>query len=169
MRGAAPAAWAAGTRHFNLGAEDLDSHPGRLEERIAIEDLVHRYSWALDHLKRDLLESLFAPEAEFVTSFAGVEDAPIVGAGPIADALFSYMTKVVIQRRHFVTNLIVRHSGDREATALAYLLIVSGENTPSVIATGWYAMNVRKGDGWKIAFVYDGVDGQLPSDEWRTR
>jgi hypothetical protein len=163
----AAAGWAANTPHFQLGPPRGVSDVAALADRLEIEDLVYRYCWAIDHLKADVLASLFTKDVRFITSIAGQELALPVET-EIADWIVDYMRKLGVQRRHFVTNLLVsRQSGDA-AEAMAYLLIASGETPPTVVATGWYAMEVRKDDHWKIAFIYDGVDGRLPSDEWGT-
>jgi hypothetical protein len=137
------------------------------QDHIAISDVVHRYAWALNHLRADILEELLVPDASFKGSFAGDREWAVDGAGAIAEWLVGYMSEVGIQRRHYVTNLLVEWHGAASATAIAYFLIVSGECPPGLIATGWYAIDLRKTERWLISSVYDGVDADLPAGEWK--
>jgi hypothetical protein len=162
----APAGWAERTGRYDLGtttpAETLGS-----PDHLAITDVIHRYAWALNHLRADVIETLLVPDASFKGSFAGDREWAVDGAPEIAEFLVGYMREVGIQRRHFVTNLLVQWEGPTSATAIAYFLIVSGESPPGLIATGWYAMDVRKSASWRISSVYDGVDAELPAGEWK--
>jgi hypothetical protein len=162
----APAGWAERTGRYDLAAI-TPAAAVDTEDRLAITDVVHRYAWALNHLRADVIEMLLSPDATFNGSFAGDREWAVAGAPRIAQFLVGYMREVGIQRRHFVTNLLIQGHGPGSATAIAYFLIVSGESPPGLIATGWYAMEVRKSERWLISSLYDGVDAELPAGEWK--
>jgi SnoaL-like protein len=162
----APAGWAERTGRYDLTAT-TPAAAVDIQDHLAITDVVHRYAWALNHLRADVIETLLAPDASFTGSFAGDREWAVDGAPQIAEFLVGYMREVAIQRRHFVTNLLVQWHGPGSATAIAYFLIVSGESPPGLIATGWYAMDLRKSERWLISSVYDGVDAELPGGEWK--
>jgi hypothetical protein len=162
----APAGWAERTGRYDLTARPPLGGVAP-QDHIAISDVVHRYAWALNHLRADIVEKLLLPDASFKGSFAGDREWGVNGAGAIAEWLVGYMREVGIQRRHYVTNLLVEWQGPASATAIAYFLIVSGENPPQLIATGWYAIDLRKSERWLISSVYDGVDAGLPAGEWK--
>jgi hypothetical protein len=164
----APAGWAERTGRYDLMAT-TPAAAVDTQDQLAITDVVHRYAWALNHLRADVIETLLAPDASFTGSFAGDREWAVHGAPQIAEFLVGYMREVGIQRRHFVTNLLVQGHGpgNATATAIAYFLIVSGGSPPGLIATGWYAMDLRKSERWLISSVYDGVDAELPGGEWK--
>ena len=121
-----------------------------LEDRAEIIDLTHRYCWALDAREFDLLDSVFAEDAEaelLAPVLAGRE--AIVGRVSGAVSRFDATW-------HAVSNHQIALDGDT-ATCRCYLMAqhvkqVDGEARNFVIA-GRYEDRLRRDpQGWRIVF-----------------
>lgn len=87
-----------------------------ISARLEIEDLLHRYSRAIDTLELDLLDDVFLPDARLdYTSSGGV-------AGPYAEVkewLRAVLSGFLV-RQHLVTNREIQVRGD-QASCRCYL------------------------------------------------
>ncbi|MCA9502260.1 MAG: nuclear transport factor 2 family protein [Spirochaetaceae bacterium] len=133
-------------------------------DRLAILDLLHRYSHLADALETEAFGALFTPDARFTIVFP--ESAP--GLAPAPQVMGSSRKEIVaalrdrhatfraegVQRRHFLTNPIVWDQTPSSARVAVYLqLRTSTRGGPSaIVGTGRYEGRVVETDsGWRIA------------------
>lgn len=121
-----------------------------LEDRAEIIDLTHRYCWALDAREFELLDSVFAPDAEAELL------APVIAG---RDAIVQRVSVAVSRfdaTWHAVSNHQIELDGDT-ATCRCYLMAQhvmedSGEARNFVIAGRYEDRLRRDADGWRIVF-----------------
>ena len=119
-------------------------------DRIEIDDLLVRYSTAIDTKDFDLLDEVFTPDADC--------DYEVVGAFRGDRAAFkAWLTEVMAMfefHMHYVTNRTVELDGDA-ATAVSYLYnpCVLKDGDGQVLDEGgrYHDTLVRTPDGWRIA------------------
>lgn len=138
----------------------------QISDRIEINDLLVRYTAAIDRKDWALLDTCFLPDAHLdYTSAGGVAgDYPKVRAW-LEKALAPFPMTV-----HYVTNSVVELDGDR-ATARTAVLNPMGfqqnDGTLHQFTVGAYYNDelTRTPDGWRIAMRVEEsafMDGELP-------
>lgn len=145
----------------------------RLEDRLEIQDLMSRYSTAVDAKRLDLLESVFVPGS--IVDFRG-NGGPMLPYPEVVEFLRDSMAGFA-GCQHYVTNHLIELDGDR-ATCRIYVFtylasIVDGDEVLFADG-GWYDDElVRTPAGWRIQRRVSGlvwIDGAwpegVPRPEW---
>jgi hypothetical protein len=138
----------------------------QISDRIEINDLLIRYTDAIDKKDYALLDSCFLPDAQLdYTSAGGIAgDYPKVRAW-LETALAPFPMTV-----HYVTNSRVELDGDRAAARTAVLNPMGFQNTDGTMhqfTVGAYYNDelTRTPDGWRIARRVEEsafMEGDLP-------
>ena len=123
----------------------LDLGTGRLEDRVAILQLISLYSHLVDDFSQLLWGDLFTEDASFEIRFArgGPESHSVIdGKQSILDMILPRHAKFReqgIQRRHYLTNPAVAEQLSDSARVMAYLMLVSTspDRGMEVVGTGW--------------------------------
>ena len=120
----------------------------RLEDRLAIEDLINRYAWALDMRDFETLGTCFADECEFDSSPHELTPHlpfPARGREGIMSLVSGAQGKwASTQRRHVMTNLVVEFVDARQAFAKAYMTVFHTDppDAPRAVLAGHYEDDV---------------------------
>jgi SnoaL-like domain len=123
-----------------------------ISDRFAINDLLVRYTVAIDTKDWELLDRCFTPDAYLdYTSSGGVK-----GAYPEVRAWLAEVLATFPMTQHFIGNSVIVLDGDR-ATGRTYVLNPMGTPKPGgglrIMTVGAYYDDrlVRTTDGWRIA------------------
>jgi 3-phenylpropionate/cinnamic acid dioxygenase small subunit len=141
----------------------------QLSDRIEIDDLLIRYTRAIDDKDWDVLDTVFAPDAAIdYTSSGGV-----AGKLPEVKAWLAKALAAFPETIHYVTNSTVELDGDRaKAKTAVYnpMFFANPDGSRHHFAVGAYYVDelVRTADGWRIAsrredqvFLEGNLPGQL--------
>ena len=148
----------------------LDPPAGRLEDRLAILQLISLYSHLVDDISQLLWGELFTDDAKFEIQSArgGPENAMLIdGKASILDLIVPRHEKFRaqgIQRRHYLTNPAVVDLLADSARVMVYLMLVSTspERGMEVAGTGRYdGLVVRTPAGWRIQHWSLTTDGDV--------
>lgn len=116
----------------------------QVADRLAVEELVSRYTWAIDGQEWGALRQIFTPDAEAdYTSLA--DDASMEGL----DAIVAWLQGSLGWRTdavpwHFVSNHVVELDGDT-AESKHYM-----HNRHLTVYGRYHVSSVRTVDGWRI-------------------
>ena len=137
-----------------------------VSDRIEIQDLLVRYTRAIDEKDWGLLDQCFVPDAQLdYRSSGGIQGAYPEVRGWLEKALAPFPMTV-----HYITNSEVRLDGDR-ATARTAVLNPMGFGNPDgslhLFTVGAYYVDelVRTPEGWRIASRREDqafMEGTLP-------
>ena len=123
-----------------------------ISDRIQIQDLLTRYTVAIDTKDWSLLDTCFTPDAEVdYTSTGGIK-----GAYPEVRKWLEQALSIFPMTVHFISNSTVTLEGDR-ATARTYVLNPMGFKNPDgslhlfTVGGTYNDRLVRTADGWRIA------------------
>ncbi|MFD6189628.1 nuclear transport factor 2 family protein [Streptomyces sp. NPDC060275] len=133
-------------------------------ERLAVQQTLARYAFALDHGDLVALEGILTEDSTWTASIAGaVEQGPFVGRAAVVDLVREATAAQADQRRHNLVNTVFQHAEADTAVVCAYLMLTSNAGgSPAVIATGFYTVTLRHAEGdWRIAKVFVGLDNAL--------
>ncbi len=143
--------------------------PKSLEEisdRLEINDLLTRYTVAIDTKDWGLLDTCFLPDAKLdYTQTGGIQ-----GAYPEVRQWLEKALAAFPMTMHFISNSTVELSGDR-AKSRTYVINPMGFPKPDgglhIFTVGGYYVDelVRTSDGWRIANRMEEagyMDGSLP-------
>jgi len=151
-------AWAHATGVLALSA----SAPAlQLSVRDQLVERLHRYCWAFDERRPDLLEDCFTTDAEWSGFVMGETDVgPHVGRDAVMQYLTEFWKHQRDQRRHVITNVIVEHLDEESATCFAYLLLMGSKKAQTQFeCAGFYRADYRREpDGWRITRLTAGFD-----------
>jgi hypothetical protein len=122
-----------------------------VSDRIQIQDLLVRYTTAIDNKDWNLLDTCFVPDAHVdYTATGGIK-----GAYPEVRKWLEMALSVFPNTVHYITNSAVKLSGDT-ATARTYVYNPMGFKNPDQ-SMHWFTVGayyidklVRTGDGWRI-------------------
>jgi hypothetical protein len=140
----------------SLAKEPRMAAPGltlqEISDRIQIQDLLTRYTNAIDGKNWALLDTCFTPDAHVdYTATGGIK-----GAYPEVRKWLETALSVFPVTVHYVTNSAVKLSGDT-ATARTYVFNPMGFKNPDA-SMHWFTVGayyvdklVRTADGWRIA------------------
>ena len=123
-----------------------------ISDRIEINDLLIRYTKAIDHKDWKLLDTVFTPDAEVdYVSSGGIKGSYAEARAWLEKALAIFPITV-----HYVTNSEVTLSGDRAAACTAVynpMFFKNPDGTLHHFAVGAYYVDelVRTKGGWRIA------------------
>lgn len=120
------------------------------EDRLAIEDLIGRYVWALDTGDVDGVEAVFTPEGRAIDTVGNVYEGP----GAARRFAVEFTTRPDFRgRQHFVTPLFFEGEGDRYVVT-SYWTVFKWRfelGVKEVAVTGWSKDTVvRTPKGWLI-------------------
>lgn len=127
--------------------------PGRLADRLQIDDLLVRYATAVDGRDWDLLDTVFTADARLDYRSAG----GICGRYPEVRAWLAEVLAVFTWTQHLVVNRTVSFTGPDTATARSQFLNPNGATVdgtaPGVFLVGGAYRDrlVRTPAGWRIA------------------
>jgi hypothetical protein len=132
-----------------------------LDPRQAVQEVVHRYCWAFDERRADLLRECFTEDGTWEANVMGeTRVGPFRGQAQVQEWLSRFWSHQRDQRRHLVLNFIVEDLTDDRATGLAYLLLMGSSDAASRMeSVGFYRMEFRNDAGtWRIASLMAGFD-----------
>ena len=123
------------------------------EDRREIQDVIHRYAWALDTGDVERFVDCFCPDGVLIWE---AFETPDRYEG--ADALRRFATilrdlPTSAGRQHLVGNTLIE-GGDGEARASSYVIVFTrqGEGPHLVGVMGWYEDVLRRSErGWRIS------------------
>ncbi|HWH26374.1 MAG TPA: nuclear transport factor 2 family protein [Pseudolysinimonas sp.] len=155
------AAWATATEQLDVGfPQPLSS--ADVVDRLLILDLVNHYGWTYDERRIDVMRAIFTADGVFEGSFWGEQSAPPSnGIEAIIEWQEYWMGQQTDQRRHLLSNVIVKEQTAERAVVLANMAITSSEGTTAALAaTGFYRFTLRKEESqWRIERLFAGFDG----------
>jgi len=137
-----------------------------ISDRIEIQDLLTRYTVAIDTKDWNLLDTCFTPDAQLdYTESGGTK-----GAYPEVRQWLEKALGLFPMTMHFISNTTVQIEGDR-ARARTYVINPMGfpkeDGSLHLFTVGGYYNDelVRTADGWRIARRYEEqayLEGSLP-------
>jgi hypothetical protein len=159
--------WAHRAGLIDLGSASPDV-PGILaaEDRAAIHELFARYAIAYDERRMDILRDCFTEDGVYQVQMGTRVLARFEGADQAVAGMGSVMQEQgPAQRRHLMTNVVLRPVGDEDVSAVAYAaVIVMTDGGPTLGAAAVYGATVaRIGGVWKFRHVALGMDGYAGS------
>jgi hypothetical protein len=117
----------------------------RLEDQLAIRELVARYNYAIDEERPEEWVATFVPDGTFESTALGTHSG--------ADALLAFAKGYIaaFEGRHVTSDFVVTVNGD-DATARCYLIAVNAKTAPpSILTTAVYDDVLRRTpDGWRF-------------------
>lgn len=135
-----------------------------LAEQLAVQQTLARYAFALDHGDLVALKSLLTEDSTMAVTIAGdVEQGPFTGRAAVLVLVRKATQVQTDQRRHNLTNMVIRSADAGTAEVWAYLTLTSNAGgSATVIATGFYAITLQRAQGeWLIAKVLVGLDNAM--------
>lgn len=154
-------AWAHRTGVVALRTEAERSVSPPLDPRSALQEVIHRYCWAFDERRADLLRECFTEDGTWEASVMGeTRVGPFLGQDQVQEWLSRFWDHQRDQRRHMILNFVVEDLQADRATALAYLLLMGSSDAGSRMETvGFYRLDYRNDGGtWRIASLSAGFD-----------
>jgi hypothetical protein len=137
-----------------------------ISDRIAINDLLTRYTVAIDKKDYNLLDTCFTPDADVdYTTSGGTK-----GKYPEVRKWLEGALSVFPITMHFISNSVVEIDGDK-ATARTYVInpmvFVNPDESQHIFTVGAYYNDklVYTEDGWRIAERFEEqayLEGSLP-------
>ncbi len=153
-------AWGNATGALHLTGPGTAPVDGGL--RALVAEGIHRYGWAFDERRSDLLAGAFTVDACWEASIMGGQQVgPFTGRAEIASWLVGFWPDQADQRRHVFTNVVVESCDGAQATAVAYLiLLASAQATTRIETAGFYRFALRCDDDgiWRIHRLFAGFD-----------
>lgn len=126
----------------------------QLSDRIEIEELLARYSRALDYRQFDELEAIFTPDGEFDAGGLGHPQGPAAIRSMIEGTIGD-----LDATQHLVGKSLIEFSADGDAAEVRTYLISQHirESAPGPVkhyflGGEYYDRVVRTESGWRIAF-----------------
>ena len=139
-------------------AGDVDLDPA---ERLAIQQTLARYTFALDQHDLVALEGVLTEDATWTFTIAGeAGPGPFAGRMAVLDFVRGAMDTQTDQRRHNLTNIVFHSTDPGTAVVQAYLMLTSNtDGSPSMITTGFYIFTLQRvNNEWRIAKLFLGMD-----------
>ena len=149
----------AGGRMVSLSAEEVG-------DRIEIQDLLVRYTEAIDTKDWNLLDQCFLPDADLDYTTSG----GIAGAYPEVRAWLAKALAMFPKTIHAISNSTIKLSGDRATGRTLVnnpMVLPKGEGGAFVFTVFAYYIDdfVRTAEGWRIAKRFEQqvlVTGDVP-------
>ena len=119
------------------------------DEKDAIRELMARYCHVLDACQFDEVASLFAEDGEWSTTYGSAR-----GRAQIEALLTSVVPKPGEgpQRKHYITNILIKLDGDRASSRSDYLVVRESEVGLMPVMGGTYMDTFVKREGvWQFA------------------
>jgi hypothetical protein len=116
----------------------------RIEDQLAIRELVARYNYAIDEGRPEEWVNTFVPDGTFESSALGKH------TGPEALLAFAKGYIAAVEGRHCTSDFVVEIDGD-DARSRCYLIAVNNAAAPIISATAVYEDVLRRTpDGWRF-------------------
>jgi|ERR1700744_884233 len=150
-------AW--GAKH--LAAEVAELGPDALAQFPAVQRTVNRYAFAFDQRDLATLREVMTADVEWAATVADqAAYGPFVGLAAVMDYMTAAMSAQTDQRRHVLTNPVLRSCADGQARLDAYLTLMSAAHgRSSVLTTGFYSFWLRLENAeWRIERLHLGLD-----------
>jgi 3-phenylpropionate/cinnamic acid dioxygenase small subunit len=129
----------------------VSATPDRVADRLAINELLAEYSWALSDRDWPAWRSVFTDDAHVDYSTAG---GPVCGIDEAAEWIEPTLAGFERTLSHG-GNTVIAFDGDDRATVRSFYRMtmkLGGEQPTFIEASGWYDdVIVRTGAGWKIS------------------
>jgi len=125
---------------------DLEAKVRELANRQEILDCLHRYCRAVDRFDRELLLSVYHPDAR--------DDHGVFVGGPeaFADWAFNYHRTHQVSSHHMVFNHTLELQGDTAHSEIYWLFFGENRTKPNTLAVGRYLDRFERRNGrWAIA------------------
>lgn len=118
------------------------------------QNLVLRFAWLYDAGNREILASLFHPDATFQIEIADQDPIdPIVGREAIVEMITGSMADQKDKRRHVMSNLIIEDASEDTVVISSYLTLVSVEDgSASILSSGHYRDTIVMNHGGQWVF-----------------
>ena len=120
-----------------------------LQAKDEIRELMAAYAMAMDACRFAEVGACFAADAEWITNY---------GAARGPDEIAKFISNIVPvkgegpQRKHYITNIIIRVDGDTASSVSDYLIIRESENGLIPVMGGTYKDRfVRTSAGWRFS------------------
>jgi ketosteroid isomerase-like protein len=157
------------TAAFGWGSSYLTATPaGEVNldpaERLAVQQTLARYAFAMDHGDLVALEGVLTEDATWTATIAGeVEHGPFVGRAAVLDLVRDATEAQTEQRRHNLINMVFHRADADTAVVWAYLMLTSNAGgSPTVITTGFYTFTLQHAESeWRIAKLFVGLDNAV--------
>lgn len=154
-------AWAHQTGAVQLRSEAQRTVSPPLDPRQALQEVIHRYCWAFDERRADLLLECFTEDGTWEANVMGeTRVGPFAGRTQVQEWLARFWDHQRDQRRHLILNFLVEDLREDRATALTYLLLMGSSDAMSRMETvGFYRLGFRNDAGtWRIESLVAGFD-----------
>ncbi len=139
-------------------APEVDLHPA---DRLAVQQTLARYAFALDHADLTALEAVLTEDATWTATIAAETDlGPFIGRAAVIDVVREATRTQTEQRRHNLVNIVINGAHTDTAQAWAYLMLTSNaDGKATLITTGFYTFTLqRTSNEWRIAKIFVGLD-----------
>lgn len=116
----------------------------RLEDQLAIRELVARYNYAIDEGRAEEWVATFVPDGTFESTALGTHTG--------TDALHAFAEGYIaaFTGRHCTSDFVIEVDGD-EARSRCYLIAVDNSGTPKILTSAVYEDVLRRTpDGWRF-------------------
>jgi hypothetical protein len=116
----------------------------RLQDQLAIRELVARYNYAIDEGRAEEWVATFVPDGTFESSALGKHSG--------AEALLAFANGYIaaVNGRHCTSDFVIDVDGD-DARSRCYLIAVNNTAAPVVSVTAVYEDVLRRtADGWRF-------------------
>lgn len=127
---------------------------GLADERAEIENVLGAYTFAYDENDMDAMAECFTADAVMTMR---ITDGDLIGPFDGRDAIVGLMEKSLAsqndQRRHLVSNVVVRDVADGTATVSSYLTLISiADERLTVLSTARYEDELTRENGaWRFS------------------
>src|SRR5690606_357444 len=127
---------------------------GLADERAEIENVLGSYTFAYDENDMDAMAECFTADAVMTMR---ITDGDLIGPFEGRDAIVGLMEKSLAsqsdQRRHLVSNVVVRDLADGTATVSSYLTLISiADERLTVLSTARYEDELTRENGaWRFS------------------
>jgi hypothetical protein len=124
-----------------------------IQDKIAVQELLARASYALDTRDMVTLSQCFASNATLEIRIAGVpEESRFSGRTQIMGLMQNAADTQTDVRRHVTTNVLVESTSASTANAISNLTLTAVENGAiRLVTSGYYKDSlVREGGAWMI-------------------
>ena len=124
------------------------------EDKIVIQELITKYSLAIDSKNIDEWTNTQADDGIWITTFGEAK-----GKTELKNMVNQITNEFASGKRHVSTNIVIEDESSSTtnngimASAKSYLTVIEAHKTPEVVATGVYNDTLKKDSGsgkWKF-------------------
>ncbi len=132
-----------------------------MSARGALENVLTRYSLAYDENDMVDMADTFADDAVLTMRIAGGDlIGPFKGKEAVVKLMVDSLASQTDQRRHVVSNVVVKDENDSTARVTSYLTLISIEHgTATLLSTARYDDELRnEGGSWRFTKRHIALD-----------